>query len=330
MAGSERRRLPRIRAGAVVALAVTAATAAWVVAGRSDTSAPAQPTVAAPSASPHLVSAAELSAGTTEGSPVYWVGPQGASTYELTRMQGGRVFVRYLQSPTQLGSPQPDFLAVATYEQPNAYAAIEAAARRPGAITIHPPNGGLAVYDRARPTSVFLAYPGGTRQIEVYAPSAAWARRLVRSGAVTPVPVPGVPRVVSARELSRFAASRGSGLFWAGTRPGTVIELTETRQGNLFVRYLPNASRVGSPEASFLVVATYGRPDAFADLQAAAARPGAVRLRVRGGGLAVYDRTHPTSVYLAYPHSDRQVEVYDPNASEARRLVSSGAIVRVP
>lgn len=325
--------MPRIRAGAVVALAATAATAAWVVAGHSDPAtppAPAQRAASPSSASPRLVSAAELAGAAAERSPVYWVGPQRSAAYELTRARGGRVFVRYLTSAAQLGSPRPDFLAVATYEQPNAYAAIQAAARRPGAVTIHPANGGLAVYDRARPTSVFLAYPGGTRQIEVYAPSGAWAQRLVRSGAVTPVPLPGLPRVLSSAELSRFAASRASGLFWAGARRGTVIELTETRQGSLFVRYLRRASQVGSPNADFLVVATYRRPGAFAGLKAAGRRPGAVALRVRGGGLAVYDRAHPTSVYLAYPRSDRQIEVYDPDAAEARRLVGSGAIVRVP
>jgi hypothetical protein len=135
---------------------------------------------------------------------------------------------------------------------------------------------------------------------------------------------------VTTSELSEFAASRASGLFWAGARDRTVIELTETPQGSLFVRYLGRASQVGSPTADFLVVATYRRPNAFAGLQAAGRRPGAVTLRVRGGGLAVYGRAHPTSVYLAYPGSDRQIEVYHPDATEARRLVRSGAIVPVP
>ena len=240
------------------------------------------------------------------------------------------MFVRYLSAASQLGSPRPDFLAVATYSQPNAYAAIRAATRRSGAVTIHPANGGLAVYDRARPTSVFLAYPGGTRQIEVYDPSGSVAQRLVRSGAVTPVPRAGVPHIVSSSELRGFAASRDTQLYWAGPRSPSALELTETSQGNLFLRYLPRASALGSRSAQFLAVATYRRADALAGLERAARRPGAVRLRVRGGGIAVYDRARPTSVYLAYPGDDRQIEVYHPDAREARRLVQAGAIVAVP
>jgi hypothetical protein len=99
----------------------------------------------------------------------------------------GQVFVRYLVSSTQLGSPRPDFLTVATYPRPDAYADIEAAAKRPGAMTIELP-GGLAVYDEATPTSVYRAYRGATQQVEVYSPSALEARRVVESGLVRPVP----------------------------------------------------------------------------------------------------------------------------------------------
>ena len=256
--------------------------------GRSDS--PRGTAQAVVSTAPRLVSAAELGGAAAQTAPVYWVGPRRAHAYELTQTGQGRVFVRYLSSPAQLGSRRPDFLAVATYAQPNAYAAIQAAARRRGAITIHPANGGLAVYDRARPTSVFLAYPGGSHQIEVYDPSAAEAHRLVRSGAVTAVPLPGVPRVVSTSQLAGFATSRGSRIYWAGARAGTVVELTETRAGNVFVRYLRSASELGARDARFLVVATYPRRGALAGIRAAGRRPGAVTVRVPGGGLAVYER----------------------------------------
>jgi len=51
-----------------------------------------------------------------------------------------------------------------------------------------------------------------------------------------------------------------------------------------------------------------------------------VTFAVAGGGLAFVDRQHPTSVYLAYPGIDVQVEVFDPSAGQARRLVTSGQI----
>ena len=42
--------------------------------------------------------------------------------------------------------------------------------------------------------------------------------------------------------------------------------------------------------------------------------------------LLIGSRTRPTSVYLAYPGSRVQVEVFDPSAREARRLVASGQV----
>lgn len=331
---SMRNRSSQVRLGALLALAVTTAVVAWVAAGQSD----APRSVTAPAedpgrtiTTPRLVSGAELGAAAAAGgAPIYWAGPRREASYELTQAPGGRTFVRYLASPAELGSPRPDFLAVATYTQRNAYAAILAAAKRPGAITIRPAGGGLAVYDRGRPTSVYLAYPGVGRQIEVYSPSAAEARRVVASGAVTSVPIPGAPRIVSPSGLSNVTVSDDKGIYWAGARPKTVLELTKTSQGSVFVRYLPSASDAGSPRADFLTVATYPRRNALAGLRAAGRRPGAVTIAVRDGGLAVYDRAHPSSVYVAYPRDDRQVEVYHPDPRQARALVRSGTITPVP
>jgi hypothetical protein len=120
------------------------------------------------------------------GEPVYWAGPCTGAAYEVTE-SAGRVYIRYLSSGVQLRSPQPNFLTVATYPRPNAFADIEAATKRPGAVKIAIPQG-LAVYDSAKPTSVYLAYRGSTQQVEVYSPSALEARRLVESGRVRLVP----------------------------------------------------------------------------------------------------------------------------------------------
>ena len=325
---------PKFRIGAVATLALAAGAAVWVLVGRSDVPSPtrspaASSDAATSSAEPRMVWRVELAGVAAGGTPLYWVGPSRGSAYELTQTPEGRSFVRYLPSAAELGSSRADFLTVATYIQPNAYAAIRAATRRAGAVTIRPAGGGLAVYDRARPTSIFLAFPSVDRQIEVYHPSAAEARRLVRTGAVTGVPALGMPRVVSSTQLGMVAMERPSATYWAGVRRGTVLELTETSEGSAFVRYLPSAAELGSRAPNYLVVGSYPRPRAMADIRTAGRRPGAVRLELRGGGLAVYDRAHPTSVYLAYPGSGNQIEVYHPDARQARALVRSGAIVPV-
>jgi hypothetical protein len=186
-------RRPRIGLGTVLVLALAASFVAWVLIDRNDqTSAPtpaAAPAAEVPLATegPRISTVDGLSAVSgLRGQPVYWAGTRPGAVYEVTE-SAGQVFVRYLVSSTQLGSPRPDFLTVATYPRPDAYADIEAAAKRPGAMTIELP-GGLAVYDEATPTSVYLAYRGSTQQVEVYSPSALEARRVVESGLVRPVP----------------------------------------------------------------------------------------------------------------------------------------------
>ena len=48
-----------------------------------------------------------------------------------------------------------------------------------------------------------------------------------------------------------------------------------------------------------------------------------------GGGLAIWSKKRPTSVYLAYPGSDYLVEVFDPSAERARELVLSGEVAPI-
>jgi len=185
---------PRIGLGTVLALALAAGLVAWVLIDRNEQPASSTRT-AAPVAEvprstdgPRIVTADGLSAlSGLRGQHVYWAGTRPGAVYEVTESADGPVYVRYLRSGTQLGSLQPDFLTVATYPSPNAYADIEAAAKRPGARTIELP-GGLAVYDEATPTSVYVAYRDSTEQVEVYSPSAVEARRVVESGRVQPVP----------------------------------------------------------------------------------------------------------------------------------------------
>lgn len=183
---------PRIGTGGVVVLALAASFVAWVLIDRNEpvvspppTAAPTTPTP--PASGPRISTVDGLSAlSGLRGEPVYWAGPRPSAVYEVTE-NAGRVYIRYLRVGAQLGSARPDFLTVATYPRPDAYADIEAAAKRPGATMIAIPQG-LAVYDEATPTSIYLAYRGSTQQIEVYSPSALEARRVVESGLVRPVP----------------------------------------------------------------------------------------------------------------------------------------------
>jgi len=186
---------PRIGLASALVIALAAGFVAWVLIDRNEPAATLPPaTATAPAAEspgapqrPRISTVDGISAiSGLRGEPVYWAGARAGTAYEVTE-NAGHVYIRYLNSATQLGSLAPDFLTVATYPRPDAYADIETAAKRPGAVTIAVP-GGLAVYDEATPTSIYLAYRASTQQVEVYSPSALEARRVVESGLVRPVP----------------------------------------------------------------------------------------------------------------------------------------------
>jgi hypothetical protein len=50
---------------------------------------------------------------------------------------------------------------------------------------------------------------------------------------------------------------------------------------------------------------------------------------VGGGGIAFYSASRPTNVYVAFPGSAAQIEVFDPAADALHKLVAAGSIRRV-
>lgn len=151
------------------------------------------------------------------------------------------------------------------------------------------------------------------------------------NSAPAPVPQAGAqtlpaqsPVEISARGLTTLATAQP--IYWAGERPGTKLELTVTSSGNVFVRYLDKATPIGAKNREFLTVGTYPVSGALELLQHEATRTNAVTKQLNGGGLVLVDKSHPQSVYVAYPGIDYQVEVYDPTPKQALDLVLSAAV----
>jgi hypothetical protein len=115
-------------------------------------------------------------------------------------------------------------------------------------------------------------------------------------------------------------------VYWLGPRKRTTYELTQTPDGKIYVRYLPRGTRIGVRRATFTIVGTYPVPNALRAVRRAAQESGGVALRLPHGGLGVFNRSAPGNVYLAYPHANLQVEVFDPSPRRARKLVVSGAV----
>jgi hypothetical protein len=142
----------------------------------------------APNSGPSLVSQAQLEhLAAATAHPVYWAGPKPGFSYELTRTAGGRIYIRYLPKGVKAGDRRADFLVVGTYAQPGSFAYLKRASNDTHAVSLDLPAGGVAVYDAARPASVYFTYPRAAYQVEVYDPSGKAARRLVLAGKVIPL-----------------------------------------------------------------------------------------------------------------------------------------------
>jgi hypothetical protein len=322
---------PRVGPGAIVAVAALIGFGAWIaIESRGGSSSkPAQTN------SPAAFSASGLKtqAGAL-GQVVYWVGTEANSTYELTKTATG-FFVRYLPAGVNAGDPRP-FLTVGTYPLKNAYNVMKATPKRADSVAFDVPGGGIAILNETRPTSVYVAYPKSNYQIELYDPNPATARQLAMSGTVQtvlgtpPVPVSQARGPVAATpdDLRTLAASLGHPVYWAGPRPNTTLELTQTTSGRTYVRYLPAGVAVGAKQA-YLTIATYPLANAFAVTRRASKGSGAVTIKLPNNGIAVYAKGHGRNVHLAFQGAEAQVEVYDPSPSVPPKLVASGQVVAV-
>lgn len=143
-------------------------------------------------------------------------------------------------------------------------------------------------------------------------------------GEVPPV-VDSTPHLVDAGELTDLEFTLGHEVFWAGERPPAQLELTEEAGGSVYLRYLP-ADVAEGDERGFLTVGTYPVVEAEAATRRFARGAGARVLAGPGDAAVVPNPESRGSVYLAYPGSELQIEVYDPDPAQALELVRSGAI----
>jgi hypothetical protein len=137
------------------------------------------------------------------------------------------------------------------------------------------------------------------------------------------------PVAASPDRLRELSVEVGRPIYWAGPISNTTYELTRTSQDRIFIRYLPRGVPVGTKQADYAIVGTYSVPNAYGVLQSLAKKEGETSFRAPNGGIAVYDTSRSTNVYLAYPGSNVQIEVFDPSAERARALITSGQVVPV-
>jgi hypothetical protein len=115
-------------------------------------------------------------------------------------------------------------------------------------------------------------------------------------------------------------------VYWVGpaVKP-TTYELTEDSNGETFVRYLPQGAPVGSRQA-FLSIGTYPMQNAFQVTKALAMKTGSIEVVAPKSAVAFYYRSRPENVFMAYPNSAYQIELFDPSAPGSKALVEAGTV----
>lgn len=126
---------------------------------------------------------------------------------------------------------------------------------------------------------------------------------------------------LSAQELKDVVAAKKLTVYWAGPQSGARYTLIATTPGIVLVRYLPAGINVNDTTTPFRAVGTYVQKNAFSVNQAAGQVTGNAGFINSDGNAVFYAKARPTNVYIGIKGQDIQVEVFDPVADEAIRLV---------
>jgi hypothetical protein len=136
------------------------------------------------------------------------------------------------------------------------------------------------------------------------------------------------PEVASVDHLRLLSKDLGEPIYWIGPLSSTRLELSRQESGYTFIRYLPRGVEPNSPQR-LLTIGTYPIRDAYAISTKDANEPGSVKVKAPTNAVAFYKTSTPTTVYIAYQHSDSQIEVYSPDSGLAQELVGSGKVRKV-
>ena len=114
-------------------------------------------------------------------------------------------------------------------------------------------------------------------------------------------------------------------MYWVGRLPEHKLELSRTRRGDIYIRYLSKEARLGDPRPDFLAVGTYEVKDAAKALRTLAKKQGG-RIQSIKGADYLTSRENPRSVYMVPYGVDYQVEVFSPSPGAARVFVTAGKL----
>jgi len=112
---------------------------------------------------------------------VYWAGAQKGSLYTLNAQNLDEIFVRYLPGGKNISDAAPKFRVIATYNVADAYNQTLLAGKQKSSYSLVTKNNDALFFLQTRPTNIYLAKKGGSRQIEIFDPVPQKALELATS-----------------------------------------------------------------------------------------------------------------------------------------------------
>jgi hypothetical protein len=137
---------------------------------------------------------------------------------------------------------------------------------------------------------------------------------------------PGTPVIVPQGDIAAVARQVRHDIYGVPAPTGARLELTRGSNGEVWVRYLTGSAAPGDKRADFVTIGSYPRNDALAAAEEAAKGGDQRSAQLPGGGIMLWSLERPTSVYVARPGSDLLIEIYSPDAEQAKALARSGAV----
>lgn len=133
--------------------------------------------------------------------------------------------------------------------------------------------------------------------------------------------------VLTEPELRQIVSQLGQTIYWAGpmTNAKYTLNVNDT---SAFVRYLPEGEGAEDTGMNYLVVATYEVNGAFDAVRTAGNEQDGISISNSDGAAVYYNKAIPNNVYLAYPNTNFQIEIFDPAAERALQIATSPGLIQ--
>jgi len=133
--------------------------------------------------------------------------------------------------------------------------------------------------------------------------------------------------VLTEPELREIVSQLGQIIYWAGPMANAKYTLN-VNDTAAFVRYLPEGEGVEDTGMNYLVIATYEVNGAFEAVRTAGNEQDGISISNSDGAAVYYNKSNPNNVYIAYPNTNFQIEIFDPSVDRALQIATSPGLIQ--